>query len=311
LEDITQLIGQSKEARRLLEAYMLDHKNAYLISAREQLHLLIRRLFVKLDGEFNIYVNKRIGRIRQVRKINLGDGQSPLLSRWKQIRCLSQMAESGGYGVSRIEINNEASLKKALEVTRRETSSKRAFITSWKELKRHSLVQKMIRDHRIREIADGYLGCSSILNMVVAWRTDPGEDCESFSRDAMMYHFDSDHNRFLKIFVYLDEVDEATGPHMYIPRTGIGYRISLGDELRRDGRLGDDLIKDAGLNPEKICGPKGTIIFADTHNLHKGTPVVGNKPRYIFQMQFVDSLIGSSCLHTWEELMDMNNGMVD
>jgi hypothetical protein len=304
--NIERFILNNTEAKSLLEGYEADHKDAYLLSSRHQLNLSIRKLFVQLDGEFNRFANKRICKIRPIRDGNLLVDNGCLLNRWEQLKCLSQIGDSGGYGVNRIFIGSENSLKDALRIAVTEGSSRRAFITSWKMLRDHHLVQRLTKDSAVKQIADAYLGCNSVINLAVAWRTDPGNDRESLSGDAMMFHFDSDHNRFLKVFVYLDDVDENTGPHMYIPRTGIGRRKDLASDFKRDGRLSDELVLNAGLRPQRVCGPSGTIIFADTHNLHKGKPVIGNKARYIFQLQFVDSLIGSRCMHSWEELCEMN-----
>ena len=125
-----------------------------------------------------------------------------------------------------------------------------------------------------------------------------------------MYHFDSDHNRFLKVFIYLDDVDEDTGPHAYIPRTSIRFRSNLPKELKRDGRFDDSIIRKYGIKAKIICGSKGKIIFADTHNLHKGTPVHGRKSRYILQLQFVDSLLGATSPHELTDINEMNSAML-
>ena len=133
-------------------------------------------------------------------------------------------------------------------------------MTSWSELKNYKIVNRIINDLSIREISDAYLGCKSILN-IVAWRTDPGIDIKQLSSDAMMYHFDSDHNRFLKVFIYLDDVDEDTGPHAYIPRTSIRFRSNLPKELKRDGRFDDSIIRKYGIKAKIICGSKGKLFL--------------------------------------------------
>ena len=127
--------------------------------------------------------------------------------------------------------------------------------------------------------------------------------------DAMMFHFDFDHNRFLKIFIYLSDVDCTCGPHVYIKNTHSALRFKLPKPLQRDGRLTSREVVNCGLVPKYALGERGTIIFGDTTNLHKGTPVRQNKSRYILQLQFVDSIFGQKNRHSLDELMDMNQGV--
>ena len=58
--------------------------------------------------------------------------------------------------------------------------------------------------------------------------------------------------------------------------------------------------------PEFITGPKGTLIFADTHCLHRGTRVAKGRCRYILQLQFVDSVAGSKPIHNSKEIFEIN-----
>ena len=71
------------------------------------------------------------------------------------------------------------------------------------------------------------------------------------------------------------------------------------------------MINRYGIKTRLICGGQGTVVFADTHNLHKGTPVYGNKSRYILQLQFVDSLLGATSPHELSEIYEMNTGMLE
>ena len=163
----------------------------------------------------------------------------------------------------------------------------------------------LINDLSIKQIADWYLRCNSILNGISAWRTDPGVDPSMLGKDAMQFHFDSDHNKFLKVFVYLSDVDISTGPHCFVPRTSASFRKFLPNELK-DGRITDKTLAYFGLSYQKVVGPSGTIIFADTHNLHKGMPVQSKSPRYILQMQFVDSVFGAESGIGLSEMEFMN-----
>ena len=86
----------------------------------------------------------------------------------------------------------------------------------------------------------------------------------TLSKDAMQFHFDCDHNRFTKLLIYLDEVDNECGPHVFIPNTSATERECLPALLHRDGRFTSTEIVNSGLCPESVFGRAGTIVFADT-----------------------------------------------
>ena len=136
--------------------------------------------------------------------------------------------------------------------------------------------------------------CNSILNSVRAWNTTYiKRSINNTSGDAMQFHFDSDHNRFLKVFLYLDDVHHNNGPHIFIPRTNMFYRSYLHPLLQIDGRISDSNALKFGLLPSVVTGRRGTLIFADTHNLHRGSSVSFDTERNILQLQFVDSIFGA------------------
>ena len=122
----------------------------------------------------------------------------------------------------------------------------------------------------------------------------------------MQFHFDSDHNRFLKVFLYLDDVNFDNGPHIFIPSTNMFNRKSLHPSLQYDGRISDSSILKNGLLPRILTGIRGTLIFADTHNLHRVSSVSASLERNIVQLQFVDSLFGAKPQFNDDEIQEIN-----
>ena len=96
------------------------------------------------------------------------------------------------------------------------------------------------------------------------------------------------------------------GPHVYIPYTNMFHRKKLPEELNVDSRISDDSVLNHGYQPCALTGRRGTIIFADTHNLHRGTPVMPGFERNILQVQYVDSLFGARPQHSISEIKQMN-----
>ena len=106
------------------------------------------------------------------------------------------------------------------------------------------------------------------------------------STDAQIFHADKDFVRFLKIFIYLNDVDISNGPHVYIPHS---KKCTLG----RDGRFSDADAQSFSptISPVYIEGPEGTIIYGDTSCLHRGTnPSAG--VRYMLTLEYTNSTAG-------------------
>lgn len=78
----------------------------------------------------------------------------------------------------------------------------------------------MITDMNFFAIAQEYLACKPIHDLVLMWWSAPHSNKAS-SEAAQLYHFDMDHLKFLKFFIYLTDVDEHNGPHCYVRKSHI------------------------------------------------------------------------------------------
>lgn len=153
---------------------------------------------------------------------------------------------------------------------------------------------ELANDPQILSIAEHYLGCTPTLYSLNAWWSFPGfGQPAAFSQS---FHRDIDDFRFCTLFVYLTDVDEQGGPHVYVRRT---HRPDLmQQELARAGTAAHDRldpqIRDAvtagalrqgegyGLDPavlgllghlaERVEGPAGSGLMADTYGFHMGLP---------------------------------------
>jgi hypothetical protein len=149
-------------------------------------------------------------------------------------------------------------------------------------------VQRLLADRSILAVAARYLGGTPVQDLVAMWWSTQSEAGSSAA--AQQYHFDLDRLRFLKLFVYLTDVDAATGPHQFIR----GSHRSLPAELRADRRYGDAEVA-AHFQTEdqlSITGPRGTMFLADTRGLHRGLRVESGH-RLVFQLEYATSLFGA------------------
>lgn len=132
-------------------------------------------------------------------------------------------------------------------------------------------------DQEILAIVQEYFGCKPTITGVEMWWSLTDRKTPQF---AQLYHRDFDGIKFLKLFVYLTDVDQDNGPHVYIPGT-----VNL-KQWRRPTRFSDEQI--ARLFSDKIkpmCGKKGMMFLEDTFGIHKGSLPIANH-RLLLQIQY-------------------------
>lgn len=124
------------------------------------------------------------------------------------------------------------------------------------------------------------LGATPVLINLASWWSfaRQGE-----AREAQLFHMDLDDYRFCKLFIYLTDVDEETGPHTYVPGTHRMDVLAATRERTEDPdaftnwyiqslRKTDAEVEHYfGIRPDKITGPAGSRMLVNTFGLHKGT----------------------------------------
>jgi hypothetical protein len=154
-------------------------------------------------------------------------------------------------------------------------------------------VQDILGDEFLLSLAGRYLGVTPIVDILTMWWSAVFEE-GSASEAAQLFHFDMDKPRWLKLFVYLTDVDESAGPHVYVERSHRLRSDKIGRLLRRGyTRIPDNDIVDAygKESLRSIVGTAGTIFVADTIGFHKGLPPAG-KERLVLQLSYATTLFG-------------------
>lgn len=175
---------------------------------------------------------------------------------------------------------NENSIK-SIDLTKNNNNKGIWWIHDVNDLLQNVLIQQIMSSSYLIEIAQDYLGCRPILHNVQFWVSYPG-DIES----TQEFHQDFDDIKFLKVFIYLNDVNENNGPHCYVQNSlhKAHKIVSIDDKLSQ--RYHDTTVENEF--KEDILylkGKKGTMIIEDTHGLHKGTQVKkGN--RIILQLLY-------------------------
>ena len=161
-----------------------------------------------------------------------------------------------------------------------------------KDLLNNKILQDLIMDPILINIARNYFKAEPIFDFIAMWRSTDFLKKAS-SEAAQMYHFDLDRIKWLKVFIYLSDVTEKNGPHSYIESSHLSGQKP--DELLSRGyvRIEDsDLEKHYSKNKFKtVKGKAGTVLIGDTKCWHKGNPIIEGE-RLMLQLEYSTSDFG-------------------
>ena len=155
--------------------------------------------------------------------------------------------------------------------------------------------KSLVDDNGIKEIIGRYLGCEPVFDLAAAWWTYPFKEPDS--KSAQLYHYDLERIKWLKVFVYMNNVDFNNGPHCFIK----GSHNSIGNKISHEGRFTDEEVFKLYPNSNEVVhiGKAGTIIIEDTLGFHKGLPANCGH-RFIFEFQY--SVNGFGYPHDFDNL---------
>lgn len=155
-------------------------------------------------------------------------------------------------------------------------------------------IQRLLIDPSFWAVAQEYLGCwPTAVGAVMRWSI-PSERADSDAL-AQMYHWDAGWLRWVNYFGYLTDVDQESGPHMYVRGTHLPHTKPADLRARSYTRIPDDDI--ARFYPLEdivtITGKSGTIFAGDTRCWHKGLHPTRHK-RLTVQLSFANTVLMSS-----------------
>ncbi|WP_454717245.1 hypothetical protein [Caulobacter segnis] len=137
---------------------------------------------------------------------------------------------------------------------------------------------ELVNSPAVLKIASAYLHCRPTLSSLgVRWSLPNAGSAALFQS----FHRDIDDWRFLKLFIYLTDVTETSGPHGYVRtshRSTFGFRERRYEISEVGAMFGLDKL-------QTITGPAGTTFVADTLGIHRGGVPTGSA-RLILQAQY-------------------------
>jgi len=142
---------------------------------------------------------------------------------------------------------------------------------------------------RMLDIVNSYIGMWAKLSYADQWYSPP-RGSEADRVGSMRWHRDYNDQHLIKVFTYLVDVDEGTGPFEYVPgsaKTGpyvnewpwapLGETYPPADEF--DRRIPQSAAK-------TFTGPRGSMILCNTSGFHRGGFATKN-PRDVWVFNYV------------------------
>lgn len=132
-------------------------------------------------------------------------------------------------------------------------------------------------EEKVIAVANAYQKMYSKLHSIGLSETIPVKKGAAASQ-SQQWHRDPGNKKFVKVFIYINDVDEGAGPFIYLKKSQPGgkwYKIfpQLNPYSEKSGRISDEDIRSHS-NEEDIVhciGKAGTVVFADTVGFHKGS----------------------------------------
>ncbi|HTO30616.1 MAG TPA: phytanoyl-CoA dioxygenase family protein [Pararhizobium sp.] len=159
------------------------------------------------------------------------------------------------------------------------------FATTFEEM------YEIASDPLLMSIVQAYMGVPPIFNTPVSILNSfvKPKNSKELSDTAQLFHHDMHRLGFVKIFVYLTDVELTSGPHTLVR----GTHRKRPSHLWADGRHTDVSIAQAGLADDviRITGKAGSVMLVDTSCLHKGAHP-DSESRLLASIQYTNSLFG-------------------
>jgi ectoine hydroxylase-related dioxygenase (phytanoyl-CoA dioxygenase family) len=128
---------------------------------------------------------------------------------------------------------------------------------------------------RMLDVVNTYLELWTKLLYVDQWYTIPVMTDEDARISSQRWHRDYNDQHLVKVFIYMNDVDEGSGPFEYVPGSARGgpYAdawpwVPFGSDLYPPQEEFDQKIPSDAIRT--LTGPAGSVIFCNTSGFHRG-----------------------------------------
>jgi len=136
-------------------------------------------------------------------------------------------------------------------------------------------IMQVALHHKLTDIVSSYFNEQALLRYVDFWYSIASGNTNHSREYSQNWHRDPEDLRMLKVFIYLNDVDERNGAFEYIKCST--RKNKFGNIFPYDNEHPDNYPEETELRKQipdeyyiKGSGKKGTIILCDTHGFHRG-----------------------------------------
>lgn len=150
---------------------------------------------------------------------------------------------------------------------------------------------KLTFSKNVLSIVNGYLDACAKSRLFTLNITKPVGEAAA-AKGSQRWHRDPDDKKMCKMFIYLTDVDAASGPFTYVPgsQSGGHWYTLFPQKPPRGVNLPEGVLEKvvpaADIKP--MTASAGTVIFADTSGLHRGGYATG-KERIMYTAAFTSN----------------------
>jgi hypothetical protein len=263
-----ELIPNLKDlnTKKILKFFLIKQwRNAYNFTQRKIVNPKLRSFFIKIESFFK---RKSINYTSEHLKKKIDAFKKD------EIIFLESIHKRINFDVIVDKISKIEELYSAYESNifydknSRNSNPKMGYIKP-EELFKIDEILKLVNDDEIIKLVEEKLGTKAIFDNVWCWWSFRHEDK---ALGPQNFHRDYNTLNFVKLFVYLTDVNENSGPHIFVKQ-------SANDNFFTDKKRYTDqqiIERYPKKNILKITGKKYTSFLANTFCLHKGLPPRNN-----------------------------------
>lgn len=279
---IKKFIDALRDTKRIVHYFNLIKLNGYFIIIK----IFVIRFFYsfsnfrnKISASYkkekintNYFNEKEIDIYNSIKKID-EIGYSPIYNINSNVKekFLDMILNSKNLHTKKLNINPDEVLKQKNENLNqyldRLTKLKVSRMTGFLDLNNHSLLKDFLTSKEVMSIVKNYLNTKGVSINAMYFISNPVLNNEKQKHnDAQAFHWDNDFRKFLKLYIYLTDVDSSAGPHVFVEKTHKfkERRHSLCRVYSDKSvyKYYDDI--------KEFTGKSGSTFFVDSYGLHKG-----------------------------------------
>ena len=283
------LLDSIRDSYKVYKYFNLKRYNNFLIL----LKIFVIRFFYSFEGirnrikpkfpsketrlKDNLFSDEKLNSYKIINDIDKkGYSETFLLKKKITDNILKESLDNDEFVLNKIDPNIKVKDLKILEnenidsYIKRLSSHKISRLTKTINLSnKKSELNKLIMSDEVLNIAKNYLNTKEISINASFFISNPLETSENEKyKNAQYFHWDNDFTKFIKLYIYLNDVNYDNGPHIFIPETH-----KFKKQNNKLCRLYSDINIENNYAKSKIfTGNAGSMFFVDSFGIHKGIP---------------------------------------